>query len=250
MPVTTTTAVGDATGVLSSPAVDQYLSGRQGDITAAVYDLTTGTSSVWRPGVAEYTASIVKVDILATLLYQQQQAGSSISSNEAALATTMIEQSDDNAATDLWDDISQQSGLAAFNSLLSLDSTVPGTDGHWGGTMTTASDQVSLLRAIVQPSPVLDPASRQYELSLMENVEPSEQWGITSGVAPGVTVAVKNGWLPLESDGDWQINSIGWVDGDGRNYLVAVLTKNNATEGYGIATIEGLASLIWTGLGT
>ena len=78
------------------------------------------------------------------------------------------------------------------------------------------------------------------------------QFGVAerAGVTPGATVALKNGWLPLEATGDWQINSIGWVDGDGRNYLVAVLTKNNATEGYGIATIEGLASLIWTGLGT
>jgi hypothetical protein len=30
---------------------------------------------------------------------------------------------------------------------------------------------------------------------------------------------------------------------------VAVLTKNNPTEGYGIQTIEGLSGLIWAGLG-
>ncbi len=49
-------------------------------------------------------------------------------------------------------------------------------------------------------------------------------------------------------DGDWQINSLGWVDGDGRDYILAVLTKNNPTEGYGIETIQGLSPLVWDSL--
>ena len=55
-------------------------------------------------------------------------------------------------------------------------------------------------------------------------------------------------WRLLEDGGDWQVNSIGWVDGDGRDYLIAVLTKNNDTGGDGIATIQGLLPLVWNGL--
>jgi hypothetical protein len=237
-----------ATGLLASAAVRTFLDGCSDDITAAVYDVATGQTSLWRPGVLEYTASIVKVDILAALLSQLQQAGSPLSAAQSALAAPMIEQSDDYTATQLWDEIGQQEGLARFDSQLGLDDTIPGTDGHWGGTQTTAADQVEILRAIVLPKAVLDPASQNYELGLMESVEPSQAWGISAGVPEGVTLALKNGWLPLEPDGDWQINSIGWVNGDGRDYILAVLTKDNPTEASGIDTVQGLSQLVWQAL--
>jgi hypothetical protein len=65
-----------------------------------------------------------------------------------------------------------------------------------------------------------------------------------------VTVALKNGWLPLnDANTDWQINSVGWVSGGGRDYLLAVLSTGNPTEQYGIDTINGLSSLVWSALG-
>jgi hypothetical protein len=54
----------------------------------------------------------------------------------------MIEISDNDAATDLWDDAGQATGIGSFDSLLDLNSTVPGSDGYWGLTQTTASDQI------------------------------------------------------------------------------------------------------------
>ena len=51
---------------------------------------------------------------------------------------------------------------------------------------------------------------------------------------------------PLDaSDTDWQINSVGWISGQGRNYLMAVLTTGNPTEQYGIDTIDQLAAIVW-----
>ena len=59
-------------------------------------------------------------------------------------------------------------------------------------------------------------------------------------------MAVKDGWLPLDAaDTDWQINSIGWVSGSGRDYLMAVLTTGNPTEQYGIDTINELSAIVW-----
>jgi beta-lactamase class A len=245
---TSTTNPDEITGLFTSATIDDYLQGQDSDINAAVYDLRTGQLSLYRPGALEYTASIVKVDILATLLHQTEQQGTGLSDEEQDLATTMIENSDDDAATDLWSDIGQQTGLAAFDSLVPMADTVPGTDGHWGGTTTTGADQISLLRQLVQPSGLLEGSAQSFELGLMENVESDQAWGVSAGVPAGVTVALKNGWLPLEDDGDWQVNSIGWIDGDGRDYLIAVLTKNNDTEGDGIATVEGLSPLVWNAL--
>ena len=63
------------------------------------------------------------------------------------------------------------------------------------------------------------------------------------------TVALKNGWLPLNTAGtDWQINSVGWISGSGRDYLMAVLTTRNPTEQYGIGTIDGLSAMVWASM--
>jgi hypothetical protein len=70
---------------------------------------------------------------------------------------------------------------------------------------------------------------------------------VSGGVPPGTTIAVKNGWLPFGAN--WQIDSIGWIDGHGRDYVLAVLTAANPSEAYGIDTIQGIASYMYQSLG-
>jgi len=67
--------------------------------------------------------------------------------------------------------------------------------------------------------------------------------GCLGGRGAGSTVALKNGWLALDSGG-WQVNSMGYVDGQGRDYVIAVLTDDD-TEADGINFIQGLSGLIW-----
>jgi hypothetical protein len=38
------------------------------------------------------------------------------------------------------------------------------------------------------------------------------------------------------------------VDGDGRNYLIAVLTDGNPTEAYGIDTVNAISAIVWPSL--
>lgn len=170
----------------------------------------------------------------------------------------MIELSDNDAATDLWDSADGAAGIGSFNSSVGLTATTPSPcvecSGFpwpgWGLTTTTPSDQIALLRLLVEPSSLLNATEQQYALNLMESVVPSERWGVTGGVPSGVTIALKNGWLPLNTaDTDWQVNSIGWVSGDGRDYLLAVMTTGDPTEQYGIDTIDGLSTMIWASLG-
>ena len=62
-------------------------------------------------------------------------------------------------------------------------------------------------------------------------------------------MALKNGWLPLDAhNSNWQVNSVGWVSGQGRDYLIVVLSTGNPTEQYGIDTINALSSLVWAAL--
>jgi hypothetical protein len=56
----------------------------------------------------------------------------------------------------------------------------------------------------------------------------------------------RSDWGPCEGRArSWQINTEAWVDGDGRDYLISVLTDNNPTEAYGIQTVNSVSSIVW-----
>jgi hypothetical protein len=226
-------------------ALATFVAGRADNVTAAVYDINTGQTLLFRPGVVEHTASTVKVDILATLLKEAQDAGRPLSALEQMLAVPMIEQSLDSAADALWVEVGP-AAIGAFERAAGMTQTVPAGDGIWGTTTTTALDRIAMLRQLVFPGPLLTNASRSYVLNLMEHVTPSQAWGVSGGVPAGVNVALKNGFSIIVG---WQINSMGWIHGQGRNYLMAVLTDHNPTEAYGIETINDMARLVWNGLG-
>lgn len=203
-------------------------------------------------GQAQDEASVVKVDVLETLLAQRPGG---LSAADQALAQRMIEDSDNDAATTLWDTVGGASGIRAFNTHAGLSGTAPSQCVQcpgfpwpgWGLTTTTPLDQIALLRQLVSPSgSVLTAAERNYALRLMENVTADQRWGVSGGVPAQASVALKNGWLPLNAaQTDWQVNSVGWVSGLGRNYLIAVLSTQNPSEAYGIETVSELSALVW-----
>ncbi|MDQ6775711.1 MAG: hypothetical protein M3071_05685 [Actinomycetota bacterium] len=220
-----------------------YLAGRGGNIAAAAYDVNTGRTYLYRPGVRLETASIIKVNILATLLRERQGPGG-LSAQEIGVAQGMIEASDNHDATDLWNTEGGAPAVAAFDAQAGMTETTPNL--AWGLTTTTPRDQLKLLRLVMLPNHLLSTSSRVFEYELMRNIIPSEAWGVSGGVPPGALVALKNGWLPF--GGGWHVNSIGQVVGFGRRYLLAVMTDSDPTEGYGIDTIQHISAAVWHAL--
>jgi hypothetical protein len=238
-------------------AAASYVASRGGTVVAAVSDVSTGRTWTLGPPHPQAEASIVKLDILETL-YARQGGPAGLPAGDQALAQQMMEDSDNSAATSLWNDVGGPATIQSFNAAAGLTHTAPSScvtcPGFawpgWGLSTTTPADQIALLRQLVKPSTLLTDEQRQAALQFMENVDPSQRWGVTGGVPSRATVAVKDGWLPLDSAStDWQINSIGWVSGSGRDYLVAVLTTGNPTEQYGIDTINGLSAIVWAHMG-
>jgi hypothetical protein len=234
-----------------------YVSSRAGVVLAAVYDLRTGQTWQLGKGQPQDEASVVKLDVLETLLAERGRSGTELSASDRTLAEQMIEDSDNDAATSLWYEVGGPSSIRSFNAAAGLADTVPSScvtcPGFpwpgWGLTTTVPADQLTLLRALVEPNALLTSAERSYALSLMENVTPDQRWGVSGGVPAQATVALKNGWLPLNSaNTDWQINSVGWISGSGRDYLMAVLTTGNPTEQYGIDTVDQLSAMVWDNL--
>ena len=231
-----------------------YVSSRADVVLAAVYDLRTGQTWQLGQGQPQDEASVVKLDVLETLMAERARSGTELSASDQTLAEEMIEDSDNDAATSLWYEVGGASSIRSFNYAAGLADTAPSSCVNcpgfpwpgWGLTTTTPDDQLALLRALVEPNSLLTTAERTYALSLMENVTPAQRWGVSGGVPAQATVALKNGWLSLSSaDNDWQINSVGWISGSGRDYLMAVLTTRNPTEQYGIDTIDELAAMVW-----
>jgi beta-lactamase class A len=235
-------------------AAASYVTDRTGTVTAAVYDVTTGQTWTFGSTRPQAEASIVKLNILEALYAQHGTGSGGLSASDTSLAQQMMEDSDNDAATSLWYAAGGPSRIASFNTSAGLTHTAPSSCVEcpdfpwpgWGLSTTTPTDQLALLRALIKPSSLLTDAQRNSALELMENVTPSQRWGVSGGVPSQARVALKDGWLPLNADNtNWQINSIGWVSGSGRDYLMAVLTTGNPSEQYGIDTISQLAALVW-----
>jgi hypothetical protein len=212
-----------------------------GQVAVAVDDLTTGADAAYGGAQEFVTASIVKVDILSTLLYQAQQSGQPLLPDEQALATTMIENSNDDAASDLYADAGSAEGLDQANQVFGLRETTAGTDGAWGLTSTTVDDQIRMLRLVFTRPSVLTTQSQDYIGDLMSQVEADQEWGVPAAADDGTPFMVKDGWLPSGTTGWWEINSIGEVVHDGQRMLIAVLSDGNATEDSGISLVQTVA---------
>jgi hypothetical protein len=221
-----------------------YLSERPGSISVALYDRNSGqTVYVTKNTRAGWeTASTVKLDILTDLLSKTGTSGK-LTSYQMSKARPMISVSDNSAATALWKVAGGTAGMNAFYRKLGMTSTSAGTDGYWGLTLTTALDQLRVLRAVAYPGPHLSANARATAAGLLDTVIPSQHWGLSAGVPSGVTVELKNGWLP-HGEG-WVVNSLARVEGDGKDYVMAVYTRDSATERTGINTISGLSRLAW-----
>ncbi len=193
----------------------------------------------------------------------------------------MIQNSDNAAATSLFYFGGGCDALTRFNRLIPMDDTKVGCESAnyygWGNTETTAADQVALMRkfAYGDDNGVLGRDARDYGLKLMQGVQPDQRFGVTCGpwgtpCAPpnwptrstASRSALKNGWKTLPTCTDpiaqcpWQVNSNGIVTGQGRDYVISILTTKDPVGtgdlygfNYGIDTIQGVSLRVWDNLG-
>jgi hypothetical protein len=212
-----------------------------GELAAGVVDAATGAVAVYGGDREFHTASVIKVDILASLLLLHQWSNAPLTTQQRALATEMIEDSNDEAANELWDAVGQGQGLRVANQDFGLRQTTPGEGISWGLTRTTVEDQLRLLADLAASHSPLSAGSRSYELGLMRHAAADQDWGVTAAAVPGTAAAVKDGWLPDGSDTTWVINSIGVISRGGHEMLVAVLSSDQPSESAGITQVDAAA---------
>ena len=228
-----------------SAGIKAALAGRKHSVVGLkASDPAAGLSCWLHENTYFYAASVIKVTILSALLLKEHGPGH-LTKKQRNLAYLMITQSNNNAATALWNDVGM-TDLQRFLNKAGMQHTL--LNAAWGLTLITAKDELTLLHLLSYPGKVLGKNSRSYVLSLMAHVIPAERWGVPAGAPSDVTVHVKNGWLPYPDADDWHINSIGAVTGKGINYQIVVLTGPPAAggqgESYGIQTIQAVAEVI------
>jgi beta-lactamase class A len=207
------------------------------DLAVAVLDRRAGSTYSYAATKQFRTASIVKVDILATLLLQANRAGRSLTSAERSLAAAMIKSSDNDAASALW---RRTGGISATMSTFGLTSTRQGSDGDWGETMTTAEDRLRLLAQLADPAGAVPGGS--YVLDLMSAVVSDQDWGVSAAAHAGERTALKNGWYPVS--GGWILNSVGRITDADSDLLIVVLSRGHSSYATGIRTVEQVAALV------
>ncbi|MEV2277983.1 serine hydrolase [Nocardiopsis sp. NPDC049922] len=211
----------------------------------AVHDLRTGTTFSHAPQDPFHTASAVKLTILTLLLLRADEEGRELTASERARVERMIRHSDNTVTDGLYLRAGFTEGFERGARRLGLTGTEPHPRGRWGATRTTASDQIRLLRALYTDEGPLSEEDRAYVRALMESVAPEQAWGVSAAAGPVDTVGLKNGWVPRQSNGGlWNINSVGYVVGPDREYLIAVLSDDHPDYVSGVGLVEELVSVV------
>jgi beta-lactamase class A len=234
---------GPATAVTSAgiDALDAglaaYLANLGPRVGVAVTDVTRHVRYAYNAGSGFITASSMKVPIMLTFLSQLEAQQRQPTTRERYLLRTMIENSNNASASALYAAIGNQDGITAFMRQVGLSGLRPSSPARgWGWSTITPRTMAALLQRL-NAGTILTAKSRALALDLMENVQPSQQWGLGDTRPAGATVALKNGWT-LGPDGLWVANSSGIVTAGDEVYVISVYTKGDHTvaEGKGIVS--------------
>lgn len=234
---------------------DVVLASQTGEVNVALMDLQsdqmlqTGNSA---PGERFYTASSMKLSILVEMLRQYEAQGIPVEICEDELnswqeqcqsleaAYPMITVSDNSTASQLFQQVGGAAGMQQFfDSIGAVDTTA---SSSWGLTLTTAADQLKVMRAAIVPGVLLSQQYVDVARRLLQQVDASQKWGATSGLeSSDVHIENKNGWLP-EEEGTY--NTVGHVYSEnGRiDYIIAILAQNAGGELATKATMEQLSA--------
>jgi hypothetical protein len=250
-PTTSTVPAARASG---RAAIAALAAAHSGGLSVAAYNTSTGTTYSAGATSGMITASVIKLELLETMLLQHENSHTALTSYENSIATTMIENSNNDSAEDVFEDDGDRAGVVAAEPALGLSSTltVPGSTDYWGLTTTSAPQQLVLLNNLVSKTSPLDAASQQYALNLMRNVEADQRWGVGVVADPGTDFANKNGWLSVDNtngpdeqdDGRWIVTSVGVITVHGQQVLMAAFSEHQPSMAAGVTLVQSLARAV------
>ncbi len=223
-------------------ASERYLAGRPGVTAIVVRDRDSG--AVWRNAHTRrpiWTASTIKLAIALDLLERNRAGQIRLLPADRASLNAMLRDSDDAAATRLWERFDGPAAQRRYAAYGLLGLRFPGRV-YWGSAQSTAEDFDRLMTHVLEKSA---PEIRAYLVEQLRAVAPNQRWGVW-GAGPTARPGNKNGWFQYGNG--WVINSVGFVGPDER-YTVTLLNDLGGEGGYahGVETTTRVAELLFAG---
>lgn len=188
-----------------------------------IYDVNKKTFYGYNMNEQFDMASSIKIPIMLDFLHQSEIENAQLSSGNNALLTDMIEESDNDSATQLLSDVGNGPGLSTYLYDFDISGIDPITQ-PWGYSQGTAFGMTQLLKDF-QSGILLNATDQAYAMNLMENIDEDEQFGLGDEAPQGASVAMKDGWVN-EPNGDWTMNSSGIVGMNNDTYIISVYINN------------------------
>lgn len=197
--------------------------GVDGFVSWALLDRRTGaiSGSANHASATSSTESMIKIWIAADHLRLAEATGHTPSRQRLDELVTMIRDSDNEAADDIYE---LDGGNDVVDRMISTcgltDTTV--ADGRWSRTQTTARDAVRLGRCVADGR-AAGHAWTPWILTQMRKVRGEGRFGIIDALPLGLadTTAIKNGWTLVGDDGDWHVACLAVQE----RWILAVLTR-------------------------
>lgn len=206
------------------PTVAAHVSVDPSDIGIWVIDLTDRCSNGFNGSTEMAAASTIKLLALAGLLEAAQHDGRELTDNERGLATAMMQYSDNDAATELIDELeSRGESFAALGARWG----VPGAQNpSWGLSRVSAAEMAGLVAAMFDGSKLDERRQEEAKAFLdLPDADFSAGWRIAVGygLPDGWYNGSKVGELVVEDRG-LVLHGVGLVESPtGHRYAVAVL---------------------------
>ncbi|HRL79258.1 MAG TPA: serine hydrolase [Propioniciclava sp.] len=199
----------------------------------SIRDRRTGAAYAFRGDFDTQSASIAKVMISLLALNKARAAGEELPFERYQQISKAIVNSDNDAADALWEWVGGGDQYTRLAVGLGLPHThADPRSPFWSWTNTTPDDQRLLIDLLVEGTPAVAQEDRLYLLDVMSQTNAEQTWGVGHDRKKNsVDVQMKNGWVQFKSlDNLWAVNSIGRVQGEGRDYTAAFMCRRPTFE--------------------
>jgi hypothetical protein len=210
-----------------SPDLAAYLASQGSSMGAVVYDVTRNQYYAYNEGTRFTLASSDKVYIMCSYLDWLEGQGRGPNDDELSLLTTMIENSDNNAAQALFNRLGGAAAQQRFFQKIGITGYVPyaPVPSYWGYAQLTPSAMAHML-TLLQQGKILNDNDRKLAFNLMNNIESDQRMGVGITAPQGATYYMKDGWVD-PPDGGWALNSSGIVIVGQETYIITVYSEQH-----------------------
>ncbi|MEV4758164.1 serine hydrolase [Micromonospora sp. NPDC049559] len=184
-----------------------------------------GSSNMTRTST---TASLIKAWIGADFLRRSAEQDSTPSDARLAQVSTMIRDSNNEAAQALWQVVGESASITRLISTCGLTDSSAYKD-LWSNTNLSARD-ITRLGACIVSGKAAGPKWTDWLLDEMRQVRGTGDFGIRKAfpAAEQKSIAIKNGWVTRDAVGQWNVNCLAIGDG----WTMGVMTVYPASLGY------------------